>query len=374
MADDLSTLATDTSDSSQRFPCANCGARLEFTPGTRHLTCPYCGHQNEIPGAGAATDRAAEEDFEHTLKQLRDAESTELVNHTVIKCDACAAQFERPENVTSMSCPFCASNIVLTALAARHIKPKAILPFLVPREVAERSFRDWLKSRWFAPSALKKEGSISERLSGVYLPAWTFDARSSTDYVGERGDAYYTTVGSGKNRRTVRRVRWRHASGSVAHNFDDVLVLASRSLPEDKSHALEPWDTTDSIVYNDAYLAGFRAECYPPELDLEHSFVLADGQMREHIRALIRADIGGDEQRIHHMAVHYAGITFKHLLLPVWLSAYRFRGRVFRFLVNARTGEVQGERPYSPVKIALAAIGAVLLVGLVILIVKALEG
>ena len=49
-------------------------------------------------------------------------------------------------------------------------------------------------------------------------------------------------------------------------------------------------------------------------------------------------------------------VTFKHILLPVWLVAYRFRGRTYRFVVNARTGRVQGERPWSAWKIALAVI------------------
>jgi hypothetical protein len=71
------------------------------------------------------------------------------------------------------------------------------------------------------------------------------------------------------------------------------------------------------------------------------------------IRADVVNDIGGDEQRIHNVATHYSGITFKHLLLPVYAGAYRFNQKVFQIVINGRTGEIHGDRPYSFWKIAL---------------------
>ncbi|MBV9774716.1 MAG: hypothetical protein JO040_12240, partial [Gemmatimonadetes bacterium] len=79
-------------------------------------------------------------------------------------------------------------------------------------------------------------------------------------------------------------------------------------------------------------------------------------------------DIGGDEQRIHSTDTRYDDVTFKHILLPVWISAYRYREKVYRRLVNARTGEVQGERPWSWIKIALLVlfVAALVIVGVVL--------
>ncbi len=93
------------------------------------------------------------------------------------------------------------------------------------------------------------------------------------------------------------------------------------------------------------------AESY--QIDLVEGFDLAQRIMEEHIRAAIRRDIGGDHQRILTMQTQYDNITFKHVLLPIWLCAYLYQGRTYRFLVNGRTGEVQGERPWSLVKISL---------------------
>lgn len=345
----------------RRFPCSNCGAKLEFAPGTTSLVCPFCQTQNTISGA----DKPVEErDFRAAVAEL--AHAAAKVEHFSVKCDACGAEINKPPSVTSMTCPFCASNIVMTAMAATHIKPWGVLPFLVTKEQATQKFRDWLRSRWFAPSALKRDGQIDQRLSGVYVPAWTFDAGTTSAYTGERGDAYYVTVRTGKTTTTQRRIRWTPASGVVAHDFDDVLVLASRSLPTDKAESLEPWDTARVVPYADDYLAGFKAECY--QIDLPEGFGIAQGIIAEAINQLIRADIGGDEQRIHSVDTDYHGITFKHLLLPVWISAYRYAEKVYRFLVNARTGEVQGERPYSWVKITLAVLCGLLLIGIITLI------
>jgi hypothetical protein len=136
--------------------------------------------------------------------------------------------------------------------------------------------------------------------------------------------------------------------------FDDVLVLASHSLPKRYTDALEPWDLSALEPYAPEYLAGFRAEGY--SVDLDDGFAQARDKMDATIARDVRFDIGGDRQRIHAIDTAVSDVTFKHILLPVWLAAYKYRGETYRFVVNARTGRVQGERPWSAWKIAVAVI------------------
>jgi hypothetical protein len=152
----------------------------------------------------------------------------------------------------------------------------------------------------------------------------------------------------------VRRTRWHSVSGVVGNRFDDVLVLATRSLPYGLAEQLEPWNLKALVPYDDAYLQGFRVESY--QVDLEAGFGIATNRMRPEIAQTVRRDIGGDHQRIGGMEVDYREITYKHILLPIWVSSYRHRDKVYRILVNAVTGEVQGERPYSVGKIVLAVL------------------
>ena len=154
----------------------------------------------------------------------------------------------------------------------------------------------------------------------------------------------------------MTKTRWTSVSGMVYDDFDDVLVLASDSLPRAKTESLEPWDLENLAPYQVEYLSGFQSEAY--QVNLEDGFVKAKEKMSRVIESSIRRDIGGDHQRIHSVKTQWNNVTFKHILLPIWINAYRYNNKSYRFVINARTGEVQGERPWSAVKIALAVLGA----------------
>ena len=249
--------------------------------------------------------------------------------------------------------------------AQRHIKPRALLPFALDEATARKAMTDWLGRLWFAPNGLKDYARKGRRMQGIYVPYWTFDADTKSTYRGARGTVYYesqTVVRDGK-RQTVQvpKIRWTPAAGRVARFFDDVLVLASNSLPKRFTDALEPWDLAALVPYNPEYLAGFRAEGY--NLELEHGFVEARARMDAIIARDVRFDIGGDRQQIHEINTEVRDVTFKHILLPVWLAAYKYRGETYRFVVNGRTGRVQGERPWSVWKVALAVLIGALIAG-----------
>jgi hypothetical protein len=150
----------------------------------------------------------------------------------------------------------------------------------------------------------------------------------------------------------------------VARDFDDVLVLGAKSLPKSYTDALEPWDLSALVPFQTQYLAGFGAEGY--QVELEEGFDEAKLKMRAVIEGDVRRDIGGDEQQISSLDTSYADITFKHVLLPVWVAAYKYGGQTYRFVVNGQTGKVQGERPYSKVKIAIAAVVALVVIGTIV--------
>ncbi len=343
-----------------RFPCAQCGASLRFAPGQARLSCEYCGHEQPIPQMDDETRVTALQSLDYHEAIAQALPGAELEETRVSHCDTCGAQVEFDENVHSAECPFCASPIVTDTGANRHIKPHALLPFKLGEADAQGRMQKWLKGLWFAPSELAKYARSTGRLSGLYVPYWAFDVATRSRYSGQRGTHYYVTVGSGKNARRERRTRWSPASGQVQRQFLDLLVMAARSLPRANIRRLEPWTMADLQPYSADYLSGFRAEAYT--VDLPEGFEIAKEKMEEQIRADVRRDIGGDEQRISSLNTNYSDERFKHLLLPIWMAAYRYRGKSYRFIVNGQTGRVQGERPYSPWKIAGAVLGVVIFV------------
>jgi len=348
-----------TQASATAFPCNSCGAGLEFSPGASALKCPYCGQENRLD---KTVEQVQELDFYEFF--ARAAEQGETEEKQTVTCTSCSAVATVDKDISMNRCPFCGSQLSAQARASRLIKPGAVLPFKVTRNQAAEEFRRWLSGLWFAPGELKQYARASGGIQGMYIPCWTYDSRVTTQYEGQRGEDYYETEQSreegpsGKSvtrTRQVTRTRWHHARGTVENRFDDVLVLAGRSLPAGIISSLEPWDLKNLVPYSDEYMSGFQAEAY--QLDLGEGFEKAKAIMDGAVRRSIERDIGGNRQQITLARSQYDDITFKHVLLPVWISAYRYRDKTFRFIVNARTGQVQGERPWSVFKIAMSVVG-----------------
>jgi len=345
----------------KKFKCQGCGADLEFDPKSGTQKCPYCGHEHAVARSEAEIE---ELDFQKVLAET--SLEKETCSQKIVKCGDCGAESTLDPNVTSDECPFCGSPVVVHEGSEKKIRPQSLLPFKVEQKEAGDLFRKWLVGLWFAPNKLKHLARRDKPLDGMYIPYWTYDSNTTSYYTGERGVDYYTTetyTDSQGNTRTrqVRRTRWYSVSGCVWNSFDDVLVLASNSLPRKYADELEPWDLKNLTGYSEDYLPGFRTESY--QVDLEEGFGRAKEIMDGSIRGSIRRDIGGDHQRIHSVSTQYDDITFKHILLPIWISAYRYNQKPYRFLVNGRTGEVQGERPWSWVKITLTVLAALSLLG-----------
>lgn len=367
MSDDGWTNEAAPAVDKHTFPCESCGSSLTFKPGTESLECPHCGHRQTI----AATERQVEEyDFRDAVTKARRSPPSALVSGgKSVRCNGCGA--ETVITGQSAHCAFCGSPMVVAVETTEAIfVPESLLPFKVEAQKAKAQFDAWVGSRWFAPADLKKRAR-ADGMDGVYLPYWTYDSRTSTRYTGKRGEHYYVTEtykdAEGKTQtRQVQKTRWYPASGTVKVDFDDVLVCASTSLPKKLVEGLEPWDLKDLRPYDPAFLSGFVTERY--KVDLETGFERAEERMEPEIEAAIRRDIGGDTQAITSMNVRHQGVTFKHCLLPLWISSFRYGDKIFRFVVNARTGAVSGERPYSAAKITLFVIFLIaVVVGIVFL-------
>src|SRR6185369_911841 len=280
-----------------RFPCPSCGAHLLFEPRDGFLTCPYCGHKEAIPESAAEVE---ERSFEQYL-QVRPEQLEQLAaNALEVQCQSCGAivTFTPPE--TARQCDFCAVQIVAQPKSADPtLAPEGVLPFKLTQQQADSNLRQWLKSRWFAPNALK-QFARPEAIDGIYLPFWTYDTNTLSYYSGERGEYYYVTESyterdaqgrEVQRTRQVRHTRWYPVSGSVDRWFDDVLIAATTSLPKNRLDALEPWDLPELKPYEPAFLSGFKAQRY--QVDLAQGFEQVKQLAGGVIETDVRGDIGG---------------------------------------------------------------------------------
>ena len=328
------------------FPCPNCGADLRFHPGSSMLKCTHCEAEVDVPHID---DEEAQE--EHDLRaQIASGIALETFDTPSLNCTTCGASVEFDADEHSRFCPFCDSAIVADVTLQRSIVPQGLLPFAVQEKEAHELMYGWLDARWFAPGGMTDKAA-QEHFSGVYVPTWTYDADTVTPYTGKRG----RRVRSGKTTRIV----WTRVSGTVTGNFDDVLVSGSHSVSVEFKDALAPWPLRDLETYQTEFLAGFRAENHT--LGLEEGYAESQLFMRAKIRDWIKKDIGGHKQIITSAKTKFSQETFKHVLLPVWITHYTLEGTRYRMSVNGQTGKVYGQRPFSKRRLFVGALSGFLL-------------
>jgi predicted RNA-binding Zn-ribbon protein involved in translation (DUF1610 family) len=358
------------------FPCDKCGGELVYNIGDGHLKCPHCGYEKDIVVPKDAA--VAERDFREMLDRLEkegatraeDEKQEELQNH--VRCEACGATVVFVDKLTSLECPYCGSPMQREHIhtGGWRIPVDGVLAFAIVRERAADNFSGWIRSRWFAPNDFV-ERAQSGKFNGVYLPFWTYDAVTASRYEGQRGDHYWEEVGSGNERRREMRTRWSYASGQFQLVFDDILVPATTGVRRDLVDGLNPWPLKKCIPFTQDVLAGFLSRTY--DVELKAGFEQAQAHINSTIEGETRSRIGGDEQQISDLQTMYGAITFKHLLLPVWLMAYRYKDKTYQILVNATTGELNGDRPYSGWKIAFATISGLISAAVVYFIIQAVN-
>lgn len=337
------------------FPCEKCGADLRFHIGQQTLHCEYCGHDKVIELDSEA--EIQERDYESMLQQIAEwrregAESeTEGSDTKEIRCESCGGNVEFSGTLTSSECPYCASPVQLEKAHkadARRIPVDGVLPFVVTQPAAKESLARWMKSHWFAPSDFLSRG-VQGQFNGVYLAFFTYDTMTFTRYDGERGEYYHETVKRGDETVKERKTRWYDANGEFQRFFDDVLILANTGFPKKFLNSLRPWPLEAVVPFSQELLAGHVARTY--DIELPECFAEAKAEIDAALKADVTQRIGGDCQRVNSIESQYDAMTYKHLLLPVWLLAYRYNDKAYQVFVNACTGQVRGERPWSMWKI-----------------------
>jgi ribosomal protein S27E len=358
------------SENVQQFPCPGCGGVMVFDVEKQSLSCPYCG--NVI----AITQDEYSVIHEYPIESAENMASRDWGGKTtVIHCNSCGAETVINESQLTTECAFCGSIHIRSEQDVNTIRPESLLPFKVDKRTATDKFRHWLKKRWLSPNDLKIMAR-EEKINGVYIPFWTYDADTHSFYTAEKGTYYYVnemvwvTDSNGKRRqemRQVRKTRWTFTSGAYRHFFDDVLVCASQTEGKKLVQKLEPFHLQELVPYKNEYLSGFMAEKY--SIGLKQGFEEAKSIIHSELHRMIRNQIVADEVRNLRIKTSFSNVTFKHILLPIWMSAYRYKDKVYKFLVNGQTGEVKGQAPLSAIKVTLLVLlGLAVAIGLLILL------
>lgn len=338
----------------EKHPCAACGAQAEWNPAKQLLVCPFCGAAAPFtvdPASGALV----ENDLSRALRELPDESRGWLAAKRTVQCQSCkAVSVFDPERV-GQNCDFCGSPALVDYTEIKApIRPQALLPFTISESQVREQIRRWYASKWLAPGKLKSKALV-DRVHGVYIPYWTFDAQAVCPWEAEAGHYYYTTETYRDSKghmqtRQVQHVRWEPASGVVEHFFDDEPVPGTRGVSHRLLEQVEPFPTSELVAYDTAFLSGFVVEHY--QIVLLEAAQSSQDAMGRKLREMCAAQVPGDTHRNLEIHPVFSGQTFKHILVPVWLLSYLFRAKTYQVVVNGSTGTMAGQYPKSPWKIA----------------------
>ncbi len=344
------------------MPCAACGAQAEWNPSKQLLVCPFCGTSTPFT-VDKESGALVENDLAKALRDLPDEARGWLAEKRTVQCQSCkAVSVFDPERV-GQNCQFCGSpSLVDYKEIKAPIRPQSLLPFKVSESQVREQIRRWYASKWLAPGKLKSRALV-DRVRGVYIPYWTFDAKAVCPWEAEAGHYYYTTETYRDNQgrtqtRQVQHVRWEPASGLVEHFFDDEPVPGTHGVSHALLRQVEPFATPELVPYDTAFLSGFIVEHY--QIVLLEAAQASQDAMTEKLRQMCAAQIPGDTYRNLEIHPTFSAQTFKHILVPVWLLAYLYGTRTFQVVVNGYDGRMAGQYPKSPWKIAFLVLLAII--------------
>jgi predicted RNA-binding Zn-ribbon protein involved in translation (DUF1610 family) len=341
------------------FQCPNCGASTRFDVSAGGVACEHCGFtakpKTEAVGVQAKTN-------EFTLEALSRLEKGLGVERKVLHCDSCGAELLVNEGSLSVTCPFCASNAVnIRSSDKEFIRPSVIIPFKIKPDENLARARQWLSRGWYHPDNLTGLAAI-DHFIGAYFPFWTFDASINSVWeaeVGyEREERYYDQGSKEWRSRTV--IDWVWRKGNTSIQVADLLVPGTSHISRVILGKIYPFQLSDLTTYTPEFLAGWQAQSY--DIDLPTCWEEGKNTMREKSKQACYDDTGSSHVRNFSMSADFDDESWRYILLPIYLTSYKFEDKTFQVLVNGQTGTIAGQKPVAWWKIWLA-VAALLLPG-----------
>jgi len=320
--------------------CNNCNGDLIFDASKKALVCQKCG--NSIIIYNNITN--IEKSFQNLLLNAPAWQK----EASVYCCEQCGAKSVITKHDFSIVCDYCGAKNVNKTKEIPGLRPDTVCLFSLNPEEAQHKIKEWLSKRFFMPNSFKRMIK-NRKLSGVYFPAFTFDARVSTKY-NATGVSYktFTMMVDGKQT-THNQVLRRYVDGVDEHVFDDVVVLANEEIDPKIIKKLQPFDTQHGQVYKQEYLAGFHVAQSSKEP--MQCWEEAKGMISSIIRDKIISKYSGLRLEDLKMEVNITNIMYKYVLLPIFVGHTEYKGKRYELFLNGQNGKIYGKTPKSGWKV-----------------------
>lgn len=313
--------------------CPNCGGAVEFDIGSQQLKCPYCDTEFDID----SLPENAEQINWNPQNNQWNAGETEGMN--VYVCNSCGGEIVADATTGATNCPYCENQVVIKGQFSGEMKPDLVIPFKLDKKAAKEALKKHISSKKFVPKEFLSDNRL-EDIKGIYVPHWLFtcDAFGDASYKAKKikrwsdSNYYYTEI----SYYDVFR------SGKLG--FDNIPVDGSTKMPDDLMESVEPFDISQAVDFNTAYLAGYLADKY--DVTAQQSMPRANERIKQSLSDSLRETVKGyNEVQAQNVNMNISNGTYKYALYPVWLLNTKWNGTTYTFAMNGQTGKFVGNIP-----------------------------
>lgn len=353
-------------DNTLQLKCPNCGAAIGFNAASQLFVCEFCNSdftEAEINLANGREAELASSEGVSLSKEEPAPDTTEFADHTnLYLCESCGAEIVADENTAATFCHYCHGTVTLKGRVSGALQPELIIPFKIDKAMAETTFKNWCKKKWFLPKSFSSQGQL-EKMVGLYVPFWLADCEvdASAEYDAKKVHSYC----SGDYRITNTKIY--SASRAAKMEYRGIPADGSRKLEDALMDAVEPFNYSEFVPFSMNYFSGFYADKYDVDKGEAINRIkqrMTDGAMqvlRQSVSGYTSVTCKGSRLRIMKTKWHYS-------MLPVWFMTYMYSGKKYFFAINGQTGKVAGIIPVSVGKLIFMALCFVLgftLIGLI---------
>lgn len=338
----------------QEYKCPNCGGAIAFDSTLQKMKCPYCDAEFEME-ALQKYDETLQQEPEENMNwnttagsEWQEGEQEGLQTYV---CRSCGGEIVGDETLAASSCPFCGNPIVIMGQFAGDLRPDYVIPFRLDKKAAKEGLRKHLQGKRLLPKIFKDENHIDE-IRGVYVPFWLFDTDADADIRYRATKETHWSDDDYDYTKTNYYIVMRAGDLGFCH----VPVDGSERMPDDLMESVEPFDFTQAVPFQTAYLAGYMADKY--DVNAEQSVERANERVRRSTEAAFAATASGYTTIIpEHSSIRLHGGTVKYALYPVWILNTTWNGKQFTFAMNGQTGKFVGNLPVDKTAARLWTLG-----------------
>jgi len=330
----------DTEAPEGAFRCEQCGGAVGFDVASGVARCGFCDH---LAGPGAALVGRGARNQAFTDQAIAQAEQGWQIARKELHCDGCGVDLAVEPGDIATTCTFCGSaQVLLRESVVAGLRPSAVLPFVIQDRALRDKVDAWLGRGWIHPPDLRR-GAVLDKLAGVYVPFWNFDAAAHADWEAEVGTRRTRRVYRNGEWRTESYIDWQWRSGRITKELSDYLQLGTSRLHGALTRRIGRFDLGALVDYRPELLAGFRAQAY--DVGLTEAWDEGRRRMREDVRRACERDTGSAHVRNLSVAADFDEERWRYVLLPIYVGAYSYEGKVHRVLINGQSGVIAGHKP-----------------------------